>query len=97
MHGFDDKILNLFKEKSVGNDLEMKQEFNALIPWMYEVNNFIIEQITVYFVIFKLAEGIDYSNMHSNYIKKTGTLFREFLCRMFNSYLNQNYIIIWTS
>ena len=50
-----------------------------------------IERRTVGIAICKLKEGIHHSNMHSKCIKKTDTVFREFLCKMFISFLKHNY------
>ena len=57
-----------------------------------EENNFFIEQRTVDIAICKLKVGIYHSNMHSNHIKKTGTVFGKLFCKMFNPFLRHNYI-----
>ena len=70
----------------------MQHENNELISRIDEVNNFFIERRTVDIAICKFKEGIYHSNMPSNHIKKTGTVFGEFLCKMFNSFLMHNNI-----
>ena len=42
--------------------------------------------------ICKLNEGIDPCNMHSKHLKECGNIFREFLCKMFNSFMRHNHI-----
>ena len=80
------KILNLFVEKLKGNDEDMLQENNGLISR--------IEEVTVDIAICELKEGIDCSNIHSNHLKKTGTVFKEFLCKMLNYFLRHDYIYL---
>ena len=44
------------------------------------------EKLLVDFAICKLKEAIDCKNIHSNRIKKTGTVFKELLCNNFLCY-----------
>ena len=70
----------------------MQQENNELISGIDEINNFFIEQRSVVIVICRLDEGIDHSSMHSNHIKETGKVFREFLRKIFNTFKRHNYM-----
>ena len=64
----------------------MQQENIALISRVDEGNNFIIKRRTVDITICILNEGLNHSNMHSNHMKKTGTVLWKFPCKMFNSF-----------
>ena len=52
----------------------------------------VLERKYVYAAICKLNEGSDPCNINSKHLKNCGNIFREFLCKMYNSFMRHNHI-----
>ena len=86
-------ILNLFKEKFEDfSDLQTTENDDEDRSKICRTDNFYIERKNVDAAICKLAEGTDTVNMNSKHLKHSGNVFRQFLSKMFNSFMRHNFI-----
>ena len=86
-------ILELFKEKFQGDDPEpAPNNNNETRPIFCEVSNFLITRKNVDAAIHRLKDGIDPNNLHAKHLKYSGNIFRNFLSKMYNSFMRHGFV-----